>query len=95
MQAPEQLRASLSRTPTPTWKAVGEAPKKVLLPLWENRNPETEKPAREFVNPEGTKFQWLVGAKNPQVINPDNWVLDRRCSIGRARKTTRSICREL
>jgi len=48
-----------------------------LLPLWENRTPETEKAAREFVSIDGTKFHWLVGAKDPEAINPDNWILDQ------------------
>ena len=49
----------------------------MLLPLWEQRTPATEKPARDFVSREGTKFHWLVGAKDPEAINPDNWVLDQ------------------
>lgn len=47
------------------------------MPLWERRTPETEQPAREFVGLEGTKFHWLVGARDPQAINPDNWVFDQ------------------
>jgi pimeloyl-ACP methyl ester carboxylesterase len=58
-------------------EGVGDAPKGVLLPLWEKRAPETEKAPREFVGLEGTKFHWLVGAKDPEAINPDNWVLDQ------------------
>jgi pimeloyl-ACP methyl ester carboxylesterase len=58
-------------------EGVGEGPKKVLLPLWENRNPTTEKPARKFVSLEATKYHWLVGAKEPEAINPDNWVFDQ------------------
>jgi len=58
-------------------EGVGEAPKQALLPLWENRNAQTEQAARDFVSLEGTKFHWLVGAKDPAAINPDNWVLDQ------------------
>jgi pimeloyl-ACP methyl ester carboxylesterase len=58
-------------------EGVGEVPKSALLPLWEKRTPETEKPAREFVSLENTKFHWLVGAKDSAAINPDNWVLDQ------------------
>ena len=25
----------------------------------------------------GTRFHWLVGAKDPEAITPDNWVLDQ------------------
>ena len=51
--------------------------KSVLLPLWESRTPETEQPARDFVSMEGAKFHWLVGAKDAEAINPDNWVFDQ------------------
>jgi len=58
-------------------EGVGDGPKTVLGPLWEKRTPETEKPAREFVGAEGTKYHWLVGVRDPAAINPDNWVLDQ------------------
>jgi hypothetical protein len=58
-------------------EGVGDAPKQALGPLWEKRTPESEKPARDFVSLEGTKFHWLVGAKDPEAINPDNWILDQ------------------
>lgn len=76
-QRPERVKGFIIQNANAYMEGVGEAPKKVLLPLWENRTAETEKPAREFVSIEGTKFHWLVGAKNPEAINPDNWVLDQ------------------
>jgi pimeloyl-ACP methyl ester carboxylesterase len=76
-RAPAQVKGFIIQNANAYMEGVGEAPKKVLLPLWENRNAETEKAVREFVSLEGTKFQWLVGAKDLQAINPDNWVLDQ------------------
>ena len=76
-QHPERVKGFIIQNANAYMEGVGEAPKKVLLPLWENRTPETEKPARDFVSLEGTKFHWLVGTKNPASINPDNWVLDQ------------------
>ncbi len=58
-------------------EGVGDAPKQALGPLWEKRTPETEKAARDFLSVEGTKFHWQVGARDPEAINPDNWVLDQ------------------
>jgi pimeloyl-ACP methyl ester carboxylesterase len=58
-------------------EGVGEIAKKALLPLWGERNAETEKPARDFVRIDGTRFHWLVGARDPEAINPDNWTLDQ------------------
>jgi pimeloyl-ACP methyl ester carboxylesterase len=76
-RAPERVRGFIIQNANAYMEGVGDAPKKVLLPLWENRTPETEKAAREFVGLEGTKFQWLVGASDPDAINPDNWILDQ------------------
>jgi pimeloyl-ACP methyl ester carboxylesterase len=76
-QRPEQVKGFVIQNANAYMEGVGEAPKQVLLPLWKNRTPETEKPARAFVSLEGTKFHWLVGAKDPEAVNPDNWVLDQ------------------
>ena len=76
-RAPERARGFIIQNANAYMDGVGEAPKKVLLPLWESRTPETEKAAREFVSLEGTKFQWLVGASDSEAINPDNWILDQ------------------
>ena len=76
-QRPERVAGFIIQNANAYMEGVGDAPKQVLLPLWEKRTPETEKPARDFVSLEGTRFHWLVGAKDPEAINPDNWVLDQ------------------
>jgi pimeloyl-ACP methyl ester carboxylesterase len=76
-QRPDQVQGFIIQNANAYMEGVGEAPKKALLPLWESRNAETEKAAREFVSIEGTKFHWLVGARDPEAINPDNWILDQ------------------
>lgn len=76
-QHPERVKGFIIQNANAYLEGVGDAPKQVLLPLWEKRTPQSEKPARDFVSLEGTKFQWLVGAKNPEAINPDNWTLDQ------------------
>jgi pimeloyl-ACP methyl ester carboxylesterase len=76
-QRPERVNGFILQNANAYLEGVGDAPKKVLLPLWEKRTPETEAPARAFVSLEGTKYHWLVGAKNPEAIDPDNWVLDQ------------------
>jgi pimeloyl-ACP methyl ester carboxylesterase len=74
---PAQVRGFVIQNTNAYIEGVGEPPKQALMPLWENRTPETEKPARDFVSLEGTKFHWLVGAKDQSSIDPDNWVLDQ------------------
>jgi pimeloyl-ACP methyl ester carboxylesterase len=76
-EKPEQVNGFIIQNANAYIEGVGEVAKSALLPLWERRTPETEKPARAFVSLENTKFHWLVGAKDPAAINPDNWVLDQ------------------
>jgi pimeloyl-ACP methyl ester carboxylesterase len=75
--APEQVSGFVIQNANAYMEGVGDAPKEALMPLWENRDPKTELPAREFVSLAGTKLHWLVGANNPEYINPDNWILDQ------------------
>jgi pimeloyl-ACP methyl ester carboxylesterase len=56
---------------------VGDAPKKVFLPLWEKRDAASEAGARTFLAADTTQFQYTAGAKNPASISPDNWTLDQ------------------
>jgi pimeloyl-ACP methyl ester carboxylesterase len=74
---PDRVEGFILQNTNAYMEGIGEAPKKVLLPLWEKRTPETEAPARDFLSLEGTKFHWQVGARDPEAINPDNWVLDQ------------------
>ncbi|MGC2781951.1 MAG: alpha/beta fold hydrolase [Bradyrhizobium sp.] len=76
-QRPERVKGFILQNTNAYMEGVGEAPKKVLLPLWEKRTEETEAPARDLLSLDGTKFQWLVGAKDPRAVNPDNWLLDQ------------------
>jgi pimeloyl-ACP methyl ester carboxylesterase len=76
-QRPDRVTGFIVQNANAYMEGIGDAPKEVLLPLWENRTPETEKPARAFVSLEGTKLHWLVGAKDRDAIDPDNWVLDQ------------------
>ncbi|NPU70016.1 alpha/beta fold hydrolase [Bradyrhizobium sp. 83012] len=76
-QRPERVKGFILQNTNAYMEGVGDAPKKVLLPLWEKRTPETEAPARELLSLDGTKFQWLVGARDPEAVNPDNWIFDQ------------------
>ena len=39
-------------------------------------NTTSEQAARDFITPEGTKFQYTVGTKDPSVIEPESYTLD-------------------
>jgi pimeloyl-ACP methyl ester carboxylesterase len=44
--------------------------------LWKNRSRETEKPLEAFMTYDAIKSIYLHGAKNPELISPDNWQSD-------------------
>ena len=44
--------------------------------LWKNRSTETEKPLEGFLTKDAIKGIYLFGAKNPELISPDNWESD-------------------
>ncbi len=44
--------------------------------LWKNRSAETEAPLAAFLEEDAIKGIYLFGAKNPDLISPDNWKSD-------------------
>jgi pimeloyl-ACP methyl ester carboxylesterase len=54
---------------TPAWDGFRGA-------LWKNRSAETEKPLAAFLTHDAIKGIYLYGAKNPELISPDNWETD-------------------
>ncbi len=45
---------------------------------WNDRTPENAEPLKEFITPEGVKWQYTHGVRDPQAISPDNWNIDHR-----------------
>lgn len=76
-QRPDQVSGLVVQNANAYMAGVGDMPKQVFLPLWEKRTPETEAAARNFLAPQTTQFQYTVGARHPEAISPDNWVLDQ------------------
>ena len=63
--------------------------------LWKNRSAETEKPLAAFLEHDAIKGIYLFGAKNPELISPDNWESDSAFMQRRQRppRATRSLLR--
>jgi pimeloyl-ACP methyl ester carboxylesterase len=76
-ERPEQVPGFVIQNTNAYMEGVGEMPRQIFLPLWERRDGASEASARQFLAAETTKFQYLVGAKNPQAISPDNWTIDQ------------------
>jgi pimeloyl-ACP methyl ester carboxylesterase len=74
---PEQVAGFVIQNTNAYMEGVGEMPRQIFLPLWERRDAASEAGARQFLAAETTKFQYLVGAKEPEAISPDNWTMDQ------------------
>lgn len=71
----EQVAGLIIQNTSAYLEGVGELPREIFLPLWERRGAESEVGARRFLAADTTKFQYLVGAKDPASISPDNWTI--------------------
>ena len=76
-ERPQQVAGFVIQNTNAYMEGVGDMPKQIFLPLWENRNATTETAARGFLAPQTTQFQYQVGAKDAAAISPDNWTLDQ------------------
>ncbi len=45
---------------------------------WKERTPENAEPLKEFITPDGVKWQYTHGVRNVEHISPDNWNVDLR-----------------
>ena len=45
---------------------------------WEERTPENAEPLTGFITPDGVKWQYTHGVRDPAAISPDNWNVDLR-----------------
>jgi len=54
---------------TGVWDALRTA-------LWKSRTPETEAPLAGFFTPDGVKWIYSEGTRNPDKLSPDNWNTD-------------------
>jgi pimeloyl-ACP methyl ester carboxylesterase len=44
---------------------------------WKNKTLENEKKLHYLVKEETTKWQYINGTRDPQLISPDNWIMDQ------------------
>ncbi|QXQ07418.1 alpha/beta hydrolase [Sphingosinicellaceae bacterium] len=76
-ERPDAVKGLVVQNANSYVEGIGDPLRDALAPLWESRTDATEAPGREFLGPASTKYQWLVGARAEENINPDNWVLDQ------------------
>jgi pimeloyl-ACP methyl ester carboxylesterase len=48
-----------------------------LAAYWENGSADHRKAARRYLTEDSIKGQYLVGVRDPSLIDPDNWLIDQ------------------
>ena len=74
---PEKIQAIISQDGNAYEEGLSPFWAEFLVPYWKNRNPETEKKARELLTIEITKFQYTKGFRAPENVSPDTYTLDQ------------------
>jgi pimeloyl-ACP methyl ester carboxylesterase len=77
VERPEQVAGFVIQNTNAYLEGVGEMPRQIFLPFGERREAASEAAARQFLAAETTKFQYLVGARDPEAVSPDNWTIDQ------------------
>ena len=47
-----------------------------LVAYWKSDTPENRNKARKVLTPDDVKYQYLSGASDPELIDPDSWTID-------------------
>lgn len=74
---PERIRGLIIQNAVASLSGWAPHALKQVRPFWRNRNAETERPMRDLLTPEMTKFQYSHGATLVDRLSPDGWVYDQ------------------
>jgi pimeloyl-ACP methyl ester carboxylesterase len=77
VERPEQVAGFVIQNTNAYMDGVGDLPRQIFLPLWQRRDAASEAGARRFLAAETTRYQYLVGARDPDAVSPDNWTIDQ------------------
>jgi pimeloyl-ACP methyl ester carboxylesterase len=70
---PNQVRALIVQNANAYDEGISSGVRDVVLRIWKERTPETEARLKTFFELPATKRQYLEGAKDPSMVNPDAW----------------------
>ena len=74
---PDKIQAIISQGGNAYEEGLSPFWAEFLVPYWKDKNPETEKKARELLSIETTKFQYTKGFRNPEAVSPDSYTFDQ------------------
>jgi len=75
MVRPERVMAIVSQNGNAYEEGLGDAWAPIRR-YWENPSTENRETVRQALNPEGLRWQWVVGAPDPNAIAPEVYTLD-------------------
>jgi len=74
---PERIQAIITQNGNAYTEGLGGFWADTMEPYWKDRNPATEKKVRGLLTLESTKYQYSVGVKEPEALNPDSYTFDQ------------------
>jgi pimeloyl-ACP methyl ester carboxylesterase len=74
---PERIQAIITQNGNAYTEGLGGFWADTMEPYWKDRNPTTEKKVRGLLTLESTKYQYSVGIKDPEALNPDSYTFDQ------------------
>ncbi|MBY0506817.1 MAG: alpha/beta hydrolase [Bryobacteraceae bacterium] len=74
---PERIQAIISQSGNAYSEGLSPFWAEFLVPYWKERNPQTEKKARQILTLDLTKFQYSKGFRHPEKVNPDSYMFDQ------------------
>jgi pimeloyl-ACP methyl ester carboxylesterase len=74
---PERIQAIITQNGNAYTEGLGGFWADTMEPYWKDRNPITEKKVRGLLTLESTKYQYSVGVKDPEALNPDSYTFDQ------------------
>ena len=77
LKHPERIRALIIQNAVASEGAWSADVRRDMEPFWRNWTPETEKPFRDLLSADVTKFQYTHGATRLERLSPDAWHHDQ------------------
>lgn len=74
---PERVRGLIVQNAVANVEGWNAESVKAFSPFWQNRNAETEKPARGLLAAETTQFQYTHGEPRADRLSGDSWLFDQ------------------
>jgi len=77
LKHPDAVWAIVAQNAPLSFEDSGQEFWTTLAGYWQDGTAEHRNASRAYLTPEATKAQYLVGVRDPSLIDPDNWLVDQ------------------